>query len=139
MVINLDRIPTEEHPYFDELEFLITRNFRGKTYNAKEAVDRATALKTVTAWSARYLSREDRLGNLKPGYLSDLMILDQDYFSVPTEQLHKIRVLMTMLGTKITWVDKTFEKEIPKDYERMLHPTFVEFRQRIQERPLRHP
>ena len=132
VVINLDRIPTEEHPYFDELEFLVTRNFRGKTYNAKEAVDRATALKTVTTWSARYLSREDRLGNLQPGYLSDLMILDRDFFSVPTDQLHKIRVLMTLMGPKITWVDKAFEKEIPQDYQHMLHPTFVEFRQRIQ-------
>ncbi|MBI4464447.1 MAG: amidohydrolase family protein [Acidobacteria bacterium] len=132
VVINLDRIPTEDHPYFDELEFLVTRNFRGKVYNAKEAVDRATALKTVTAWSARYLMREDVLGNLKPGYLSDLMILDKDYFTLPEDQLHTIRVLLTMLGPKITWVDKTFEKELPQSFENLLHPTFIEFRQKIQ-------
>ena len=66
----------------------MTRNYRGKIYNAKDAVDRATALKTVTAWSARYLMREDVLGNLKPGYLADLMILDKDYMTLPADQIH---------------------------------------------------
>jgi len=132
VAINLDRIPTEDHPYFDELEFLVTRNFRGKVYNAKEAVDRATALKTVTTWSARYLMREDVIGNLKPGYLSDLMIVDKDYFTAPEDQIHKTRVLLTMMGPKITWVDQTFEKELPAGYENLLHPTFLEFRQGIQ-------
>jgi len=132
VTVNLDRIPTDAHPYFDELQFLITRNFRGKVYNAKEAVDRATALKAVTIWSARYLVREDVIGNLNPGYLADLMVLDKDYFTVPEDQIHTIRVLMTVMGSKITWVDKTFERELPGGYENVLHPTFVEFRQRIQ-------
>ena len=132
VVINLDRIPTADHPYFDELQFLITRNYRGRVYNAKEAVDRVTALKTVTAWSARYVMRENVLGNLQPGYFSDLMILDKDYFTLPEDQLHTIRVLLTMMGNKITWVDKGFEEELPAGYEKALHPTFVEFKSAVQ-------
>jgi predicted amidohydrolase YtcJ len=130
--INLDRIPTEEHPYFDELQFLVTRNYRGKVYNAKEAVDPVTALKTVTCWSARYVMRENVLGNLRPGYMSDLMILDKDYFSLPPDQIHTARVLLTWMGPKITWVDKSYEKELPAGFAKALHPTFTEFRQRIQ-------
>jgi predicted amidohydrolase YtcJ len=110
----------------------VTGNYRGKVYNAKEAVDRSTALKTVTCWSARYLMREDVLGNLLPGYLSDLMILDKDYFSLPEEQIHTARVLLTMMGPKITWVDKAYEREFPAGLAKALHPTSVEFRQRIQ-------
>ncbi len=133
ITVNLDRIPTDDVPYFWELEFLVTRNFRGKLYNAKEAVDRATALKTVTAWSARYMMREDVIGDLKPGYFGDLMVLDKDYFTVPEEQIDRIQVLMTILGGKITWVNKDMEKELPAGYERrLLHPTFVEFKERIQ-------
>lgn len=132
VTINLDRIPTDEVPYFWELEFLVTRNFRGKTYNAKEAVDRATALKTVTTWAARYLMRENLLGNLKPGYFADLMVLDKDYFAVPEDKIHTIKVLMTMLGGKITWVDRGLERELAPGHERIMHPTFAELKGKIQ-------
>ncbi|MBI4463692.1 MAG: amidohydrolase family protein [Acidobacteria bacterium] len=132
VTINLDRIPTEEVPYFWELQFLITRNFRGKTYNAKEAVDRTTALKTITTWAARYMLRENEVGNLQPGYFADLMVLDRDYFTVAEEQLDRIKVLMTVLGGKITWVDPAVEKELPQGSDKLFHPTFVQFKSRIQ-------
>ena len=132
VTVNLDRIPTPDHPYFEEVEFLVTRNFRGKIYNAKEAVDRTTALKTVTTWGARYLMRESVIGNLKPGYLTDLMVLDKDYFSVPEKQIHDIKVLMTLLGGRITWVEKSFATGLLESYEKLMHPTFVEFREQLQ-------
>lgn len=132
VTINSDRLATDDMTYFWELEFLVRRNYNGRAYNAKEAVDRVTALKTITTWPARYLMREDLIGNLKPGYLADLMVIDKDYFAVPEDKIHTIKVLMTMLGGKITWVDRALERELAPGYERIMHPTFAELKGKIQ-------
>ena len=76
--------------------------------------------------------RESVIGNLKPGYLADLMVLDKDYFSVPEKQIHDIKVLMTLLGGRITWVEKSFATGLLESYEKLMHPTFVEFREQLQ-------
>jgi hypothetical protein len=45
---------------------------------------------------------DDRMGKLAPGYLADLLVLDQDPFHCELEAIKEIRPLMTMLGGE--WV-----------------------------------
>jgi predicted amidohydrolase YtcJ len=45
---------------------------------------------------------DDRMGKLAPGYLADLLVLDQDPFHCEPEAIKEIRPLMTMLGGE--WV-----------------------------------
>ena len=61
-----------------------------------------------TNWSADYVSRQDRLGSLEPGKLSDLVVLDKDYMSLPIEEFHTIHALMTMIGGKVAYQDRSF-------------------------------
>ena len=44
---------------------------------------------------------EDRLGSIEPGRLADLAVLDRDYFSVPDEEIKKIRSVLTMVDGAI--------------------------------------
>ncbi len=135
VTVNLDRIPSDQHPYFEELQFLVTRSFRGKVYNAKEAVDPATALKTVTTWSARYLMREQAIGNLRPGYLANLVVLDKDYFTLSPDQIRTATVLMTIMGGQITWLHRRFERELPEGYQQLLHSAYREFQGALHRSP----
>ncbi len=45
---------------------------------------------------------DDRMGKLAPGYLADLLVLDQDPFHCEPEAIKEIRPLMTMVGGE--WV-----------------------------------
>jgi predicted amidohydrolase YtcJ len=47
---------------------------------------------------------EDRLGRLTPGYLADLLVIDEDPFTCEPEQLRDIRPAATMVGG--AWVYK---------------------------------
>jgi predicted amidohydrolase YtcJ len=42
-------------------------------------------------------------GQLKVGYLADLVLLSDDIFKIPPEQMKEVHPLMTMLGGKITY------------------------------------
>ena len=42
-------------------------------------------------------------GQLKPGYLADMVLLSDDIFTTPAEKMKEVHPLMTMLGGKITY------------------------------------
>ena len=45
--------------------------------------------------------QEDMQGSLTPGKLADLVVLDQDIFEVPPEQIHETNVVMTVFDGRI--------------------------------------
>lgn len=103
---NVDMSPTvgeEGEGMWDILEFLVTREYAGETWNEKEAVDRWTALKTVTIYGAYTALRENELGSLEVGKLADLVVLDKDYFTIPAKQIGTIRPLLTMVGGRTVY------------------------------------
>ena len=53
-----------------------------------------------TRWSAEYVRKPDKLGSLEVGKFADLLVIDRDYFTIPTDDILKIRPLMTMVGGK---------------------------------------
>jgi hypothetical protein len=44
---------------------------------------------------------EDRLGTIEKGNLADLVVLDRDYFTVPDEDLRRIRSVLTVVGGEV--------------------------------------
>ena len=46
---------------------------------------------------------ENQKGRLQPGYLADLVMLDQDIFHVPSDKILDTQVLMTMVGGKVVY------------------------------------
>jgi predicted amidohydrolase YtcJ len=46
---------------------------------------------------------ENRLGRIQGGYLADLVLLDSDIFAAPPEEIHKARVVWTMLNGEVVW------------------------------------
>lgn len=47
--------------------------------------------------------REDRKGALKPGFFADLVVLDRDIESVPVDQIHTLRPVLTLCGGRTTY------------------------------------
>lgn len=46
---------------------------------------------------------EHRLGSIEPGKLADLIVLSQDLFKVPANQIGQTKVLLTMVDGNIVW------------------------------------
>lgn len=86
---------------FHYIDVLVNREVEGKVYNGRERIDRVRALKMSTNWAAEYVQRENLLGSLERGKFADLLILDNDYFTVPEREIRKIKSLLTIVGGKI--------------------------------------
>lgn len=93
------------------IEKLITRkdDQYGVVWGPDERVSRQEALWMKTNWAASYTGDERDLGTIEPGKLADLVILDQDYMSVPEDEISEIEVLITMINGKVIY-DATKER-----------------------------
>jgi predicted amidohydrolase YtcJ len=70
---------------------------------ADQAIDRVTALKMETTWAAEYMMAEDTLGTLEPAKYADFVVIDKDFFTVPVEEIPKIKAVLTGLNGKIVY------------------------------------
>jgi len=102
-------------PPFNKLWQAVTRQFDGVVWQPEERIDRVHALKMWTSWASEYVLKEDKLGTLEEGKFADLIILDRDYFTVPVDDLLKIRVPMTMVGGKIMQLQASLASEFGVD------------------------
>lgn len=106
--------------YFNALDMFVNRRIRHESAPAEsaeivmpeEAVSRATALRLYTTRAAEWLFAEDVAGSLEPGKFADFTVLERDYFTVPSEELLDNKVIMTVVGDKIMYVDPDYEPQI---------------------------
>ena len=91
--------------------FITRVNRNGKVVSAKNAVDRNIVMKMATSWSAEFTLKEDKIGTLEEGKWADFLVLNQDYFSVPVSEIHKIFPVITVTGGKIRYVRSDFANE----------------------------
>lgn len=76
----------------------------GRTpFGAAESVDRHTALRSYTAWGARQMFLEDRIGSLEPGKRADIAIWDRNIYTIPTAQIKDMKCLMTLLDGEVVY------------------------------------
>jgi hypothetical protein len=63
------------------------------------------ALIAHTRSNTYLMFREDDLGTLEVGKLADLVVLDRDYMSVPTDEIINIAPVLTMVGGRVVFED----------------------------------
>ncbi|MEI7845723.1 MAG: amidohydrolase [Chloroflexota bacterium] len=56
--------------------------------------------------------QEHQKGQLKTGYLADLVLLSENIFEIPAEQLAEVQPLMTMVDGSIVYTAPTFGSEV---------------------------
>ncbi len=63
----------------------------------------AEAIWGYTMGAAIASGQENDQGSLTPGKLADLIVLDQDIFEIPPEQIHETKVVMTVFDGRIVY------------------------------------
>jgi predicted amidohydrolase YtcJ len=76
------------------------KNGRGDVVNAGQQITRQEMLSLYTRANQWFLGKpdEDLLGALEVGRLGDVVVLNEDYFTVPDEELKKLRSILTIVG-----------------------------------------
>ena len=83
---------------------IVNRNYpESVTLLPEEAVDRVTALKMATTWASEYMLAKDTIGTLEPGKFADFTVLDQDFFTIPVEDIPQLKAVMTGLSAEIVY------------------------------------
>ncbi|HME40544.1 MAG TPA: amidohydrolase family protein, partial [Steroidobacteraceae bacterium] len=72
-------------------------------FGIAEAVDIRTALRSYTAWSARQLFLDDRIGSLEVGKEADIAIWDRDMYTMPAQELRNLKCTMTLLHGQVVF------------------------------------
>jgi predicted amidohydrolase YtcJ len=89
----------------------VTRKYDGKVWQPDERIDRVHGLKMWTSWASEYVRKPEKLGTLAVGKFADLLVLDRDFFTVPEDDLLKIRPMMTMVGGKIVVLQEPLARD----------------------------
>jgi predicted amidohydrolase YtcJ len=77
------------------------KNARGQLINDGQQITRAQVLKLYTASNGWFLREENQIGSIEVGRLGDLVVLNQDYFTVPEEAIKKTSSVMSVVGGRI--------------------------------------
>jgi hypothetical protein len=72
-------------------------------FGIKESIDVHTALRSYTAWAARQLFLEDRVGSIEPGKDADIAVWDRDLYSVPASDLRDLHCELTLVRGRIVY------------------------------------
>ena len=79
-----------------------------ETREKAEIPSRLEALRIYTEGSAWFAHDENRRGQLVPGMLADLAVLDNDYLTVPVSHIAKIKSLLTVVGGRVVYAAAPF-------------------------------
>ncbi|KAH7013992.1 amidohydrolase family-domain-containing protein [Ilyonectria destructans] len=68
-------------------------------------ISRESALRAMTINGARWLRADKQIGSLEVGKVADIIVLERNYFEVPEEELGRNRVLLTMVGGEVVYLE----------------------------------
>ncbi len=91
------------HP-LEGIHAAVNRNAPGERsgkFYPEEALSVTAAVTGFTSGAAYAAGREDHLGKISPGYLADLVVLEDNIFTMALSQIHQARISMTVFDGKI--------------------------------------
>jgi len=92
------------NPWLNFYTIITGRNLAGQSILGEQNLTRQETLWLATA-ANKWFIWEDDIGSIEVGNHGDLVVLDRDYFTVPDEDLKRIRSLLTVVGGKVVHND----------------------------------
>jgi predicted amidohydrolase YtcJ len=92
------------NPWLNFYTMITGRNLAGQSILGDQMLTREQTLRLATSMN-KWFIWEDDLGSIEAGNHADLAVLDRDYFTVPDEDIRRIRSVLTIVGGKIVHND----------------------------------
>jgi len=74
-----------------------------RPFGTTEAVNVRSALRSYTAWAARTMFLDDRVGTIEVGKDADLAVWDRNPYAIPADQLKDMRCELTMVRGRVVF------------------------------------
>ena len=77
--------------------------YGAQPFGTAESVDIHTALRSYTAWAARLLFLEDKVGSIESGKQADIAVWDKDMYTIPSSELKNLKCQMTLYHGEVVY------------------------------------
>jgi cytosine/adenosine deaminase-related metal-dependent hydrolase len=84
---------------------------KGKVWGPQDRVDHPTILKMLTVWAADYVLKPEKLGTIEKGKIADLVVLDRDFLTIPSDDISEVKPQVTLVDGKVVFVHTDFARE----------------------------
>ncbi len=88
-------------PWISIYHMVTGRVASGAVMNAGQQISRMEALRLYTQGSAWHTFDDERLGSIEVGKLADLVVLSDDYLSVPEDEIRTLSSVLTIIDGRI--------------------------------------
>jgi len=88
------------NPWLNISTIVTGKNLRGDTILGDQTLTRQEIVWLATA-ANKWFTREDDLGSIEVGNHADLAVLDRDFFTVPDEDIRRVRSVLTVIGGNV--------------------------------------
>ena len=92
------------NPWLNFYTMITGRNLAGQPILGDQTLTRQETLWLATA-ANKWFIWEDDLGSIEVGNHADLVVLDRDFFTVPDEDIRRIKSVLTVVGGKVSHND----------------------------------
>jgi len=92
----------QSNPFVNLWWAVTGRMLNGETI-LKQTLSREQALIAHTRANARILFQGQKLGQIRPGFLADMVVLDRDYMTVPEDDIREIAPVATLVGGRVVY------------------------------------
>ena len=74
-------------------------------FGTSEIIDVHTALRSYTAWAARQLFLEDKIGTIEPGKEADIAVWDHDLYTMSAADIKNLKCKLTIFAGRVVYQD----------------------------------
>jgi predicted amidohydrolase YtcJ len=99
------------NPFWAMYHFITRDTISDGVYGANQRISREEALRVYTINNARLTFEENIKGSIEPGKLADLVVLSDDYLSVPEKAIESLKAVATMIGGRFVYMDRAFRPQ----------------------------
>ena len=85
------------------------RTKEGKVIGAHNAISVENGLKALTINAAWQIKMEKKIGSIKRGKYADLVVLNQNPFTIPKSEIKNIKVIQTIVNGRTTYLQPSSE------------------------------
>ncbi len=96
------------NPWLNMYFMVSGKNVAGELVNDGQQITRLEALRLYTVGSSWFSFEEDELGSIEAGKLADLVVLSDDYLSVPEEGIKGLFSVLTIVGGEVVHAEEDF-------------------------------
>jgi len=97
------QVVAHDSPFFTLYWVVSGNDTSGQPFFTHGTLTREEALIAHTRSNAYLMHKEDILGSIEVGKLADLVVLDQDYMTVPVEEIRNLNSILTMVDGRVVY------------------------------------